>query len=191
MKAVVDIDNTLWPFCDAFYEKLKKINGAFPPPGQWTTVDFWERYCSKKDFMDAINAIHHEQDSDRYQPYPESRDFLLSLKEHGYYVIIASHRLEETRKPTERWLALHKLPYDELHLSFDKTVLFDQAAIVVDDAPQTLEKAVASCALGVGLLFPWNRSHARNGFELFQDLRGVLSFILRARSQMRLGSDHS
>jgi len=38
--------------------------------------------------------------------------------------------------PTERWLRKHELVFDELHLSFDKTVLFDKAAVVVDDAPQ-------------------------------------------------------
>jgi hypothetical protein len=25
-KAIVDIDNTLWHFCDALYEELRKIN---------------------------------------------------------------------------------------------------------------------------------------------------------------------
>jgi hypothetical protein len=175
--AVIDIDNTLWQFCDAFYLELKKINSAIPPVEQWTTFDFWEQYCSEKEFMAAINAIHRVQDSDRFQPYPESRDFLLSLKEHGYRVIIASHRLEETRKPTERWLARYKLPCDELHLSFDKTVLFGEAAVVVDDSPQTLEKAVASCAVGAGLLFPWNQSSAGNGFGLFRDLNEVLGYI--------------
>jgi hypothetical protein len=34
---------------------------------------------------------------------------------------------------------------------------------VVDDAPQALEKAVASNAIGAGLLFPWNREYAGNG----------------------------
>jgi len=180
--AVIDIDNTLWQFCDVFYLELKKINSAIPYVEQWTTFDFWQQYCSEKEFMAAINAIHQDQDSDCYQPYPESRDFLMSLKEHGYHVIIASHRLEETRKTTERWLARHKLPCDELHLSFDKTVLFKQAAVVVDDSPQTLEKAVASCAIGAGILFPWNRSSAGNGFGLFHDLHEVLQYILKPRS---------
>jgi hypothetical protein len=181
-KAIIDIDNTLWQFCDIFYLKLKKINNEFPPIEQWTTFDFWTPYCTEKDFMTAINAIHQEQDSDRYQPYPESRDFLLSLKDHGYHVVIASHRREETRKPTERWLRRHKLHYDELHLSFDKTVLFDQAAIVVDDAPHTLEKAMACSAVSAGLLFPWNRSYAGNGFGLFHDLPEVLRYVLKPRS---------
>ncbi|MEI7670862.1 MAG: hypothetical protein WCK00_01985 [Deltaproteobacteria bacterium] len=42
--------------------------------------------------------------------------FLSALKEHGFHIIIASHRMKETKQPTERWLAQHGLPYDELHL---------------------------------------------------------------------------
>lgn len=177
--AVVDIDNTLWQFCDPFYEELKRINSAVPPIEQWTVFDFWEPYCTEKEFMDAINAIHHSQDSEAYRPYPGAGEFLRTLKEQGYRVIIASHRLEATRRPTERWLSRHQLFYDELHLSFDKTVLFDRAAVVVDDAPQTLEKAVAKGVIGAGLLFPWNRSSAGNGFGLFRSLNEVLRYIVQ------------
>ena len=34
--AIIDIDNTLWQFCDAFYEELRKINKNFPTPDNWT-----------------------------------------------------------------------------------------------------------------------------------------------------------
>jgi len=179
-KAIIDIDNTLWQFCDAFYLELKRLNGNFPPTDQWTTFDFWEQYCSEEDLITAINSIHYDQDNDRYQPYPQSRGFLLSLKDRGYHIIIASHRQTDARQPTERWLARHQLVHDELHLSFDKTVLFDQAVVVVDDAPHTLEKAVASGALGAGLVFPWNRAYAGNGFGLFQDLNDVLNYIINS-----------
>ncbi|HTR45214.1 MAG TPA: hypothetical protein VMH06_05845 [Thermodesulfovibrionales bacterium] len=176
--AVIDIDNTLWQFCDAFYEELKKINKIFPPPDRWTSFEVWEGYCSQEDFLNAINAIHFRQDSDTYLPYPEARSFLSALRDRGFHLIIASHRLPEARNQTERWLARHKLPYDMLHLSFDKTVLFGQACVVVDDAPHTLEKAVESGALGAGLSFPWNRAYAGNGFRLFQNLDEVLTYII-------------
>ena len=180
--AVVDIDNTLWPFWEPFYERLKRISRAMPPVESWTSADFWTPYCSEQEFMDAVNAIHRDQDNEQFRPYPEAKGFLQALREQGYEVIIASHRLEATRRPTERWLERHQLPYDGLHLSFDKTVLFDRAAVVVDDAPQTLKKAVAKGVIGAGLLFPWNRSSAGNGFGLFQNLTEVLAYILQPRT---------
>jgi hypothetical protein len=179
--AVIDIDNTLWPFCDAFYEELKKINSAFPPVEQWTTWDFFKPFSTEEQFLGAVNRIHHAQDHDCYRPYPEAKGFLQTLKGRGYRVVIASHRASETRGPTERWLRKHELAHDELHLSFDKTVLFRQAAVVVDDSPQTLEKAVASKAVGAGLLFPWNRDYAGNGFGLFNDLNEVMNYIRSVR----------
>lgn len=178
--AIVDIDNTLWQFSDAFHLELKKFNGDFPAPDHWSTFDFWKGYCSDADFIAAINAVHCHQDNDRHLPYPESRGFLSSLKENGFRVILASHRVGTTREPTERWLARHGLPYDELHLSWDKTVLFSEADVVVDDSPQTLEKAVRSGSLGAGLLFSWNRAYVGRGFELFESLDEVLDYILKA-----------
>ena len=175
--AVIDIDNTLWQFCDAFSTELQKLNSAFPPIEQWTTWDFFKGYCTEEKFMAAVDAVHARQDSGQYRPYPEAKGFLRSLKKQGYRVIIASHRRSEMRTPTERWLTRHGLEHDELHLSFDKSVLFKDAAVVVDDAPHTLEKAVAHRAIGVGLLFPWNRAYAGNGFGLFRDLNEVLGYI--------------
>jgi hypothetical protein len=185
--AIIDIDNTLWQFSDAFYLELNKINRNFPTPDRWSNYDFWEGYCSDADFIAAISAIHHHQDSDRYLPYPESRGFLTSLKENGFHVIIASHRVGETRQPTEQWLARHGLPYDELHLSMDKTVLFPKADVVVDDAPPTLEKAIQSGVLGAGLLFSWNRAYAGRGFGLFENLDEVLDYILKETRQSVYG----
>jgi hypothetical protein len=175
--AVIDIDNTLWQFCDAFLEELRRINREFPPIEQWTTWDFYAPYCTEQQFFGAVDRIHHAQDSDRYRPYPEAKGFLQSLKQQGYRVVIASHRRPEMREPTERWLKRHGLEYDELHLSSDKSVLFKDVAVVVDDAPQTLEKAVASKAIGAGLLFPWNKAFAGNGFGLFKNLDEVMKYI--------------
>jgi hypothetical protein len=180
--AIIDIDNTLWQFSDAFYLELKKINKDFPTPDQWCTYDIWEGFCSVEDFMAAINTVHYNQDDDQYQPYPESRSFLSSLKEHGFHIILASHRIPTMKQPTEQWLNRHGLPYDELHLSMNKTVLFFKAAVVVDDSPHTLEKAIDHGALGAGLLFPWNRAYVSNGFRLFQNLNDILEYILIRKS---------
>lgn len=177
--AIIDIDNTLWHFCDALYEQLRKISKNFPTPDNWTHWDFWEEHCSKDDFFRAINAIHFNQDGDRYLPYPEARDFLSTLKENNYHITIASHRSPDYRRQTEKWIDMHGLIYDELHLSFNKTALFNLFTdVVVDDAPKVLEKAVESGAIGVGLLFPWNKDYVNNGFRLFNNLNEVLSHIL-------------
>jgi hypothetical protein len=81
---------------------------------------------------------------------------------------------------TERWLDKHGLVHDELHLSFNKTSLFNElTAVVVDDSPDVLEKALENGALATGLLFPWNRAYSGNGFRLYSNLDEILEGILR------------
>jgi hypothetical protein len=177
--AVIDIDNTLWQFCDALYEKLRKVNRDFPVPSRWTHWDLWEGYCTKEDFFGAVNAIHSDQDNAGYLPYPEAEGFLSALRENGYHITIASHRMPDWRRQTEKWLKKHGLIYDELHLSFQKTKLFNMYTdVVVDDAPQVLEKALENGAMGTGLLFPWNEAYSNNGLKLFRNLKDVLNHIL-------------
>jgi hypothetical protein len=179
--AIIDIDNTLWQFCDAFYEELRKINANFPIPENWTRWDLWEGYCTELDFSKAINTIHADQDNERFQPYPEAKGFLFALRQNGYHITIASHRDPIYRIPTEKWLNRHGLLYDALHLSHHKTDLFNRSTdVVVDDAPQVLEKAVESGALATGLLFPWNRAYRGNGFRLCSSLSEILEGILTA-----------
>jgi hypothetical protein len=179
-RAIIDIDNTLWHFCDALHAELRKINVGFPTPDNWTDWDAWQGYCSADEFMRAVNAIHSEQDCDRYLPYPEAENFLSTLRENGYHITIASHRSPDYQTQTRKWLDKHCLLYDELHLSFQKTELFDASTdVVVDDAPAVLEEARGKGVMATGLLFPWNRAYAGNGFRLFESLNEVLHYILK------------
>lgn len=178
--AIIDIDNTLWQFCDAFYEELIKVNPNFPTTDNWTRWDIWQGYCSEHDFNMAIDTIHANQDSEKYQPYSEAAGFLSALKQNGYHITIASHRSPDHRKPTERWLKRHGLVFDDLHLLHHKTDLFSVSTnVVVDDAPQVLEKAVELGALAAGLLFPWNKAYSGNGFRLCNNLNEILDSILK------------
>jgi len=90
-------------------------------------------------------------------------------------VIVASHREERTRISTERFFIKHDLPYNELHLTNDKTLLFKNCVAIVDDAPHILDEAKKSGLICTGLKWPWNKNteHA-----LFNNLEEVLYFIL-------------
>jgi hypothetical protein len=157
-----------------------------PTPDGWTEWEFWERYCSKEDFLSVIEDIHLNQDDDEHLPYPEARDFLATLKKHDFYLIIASHRTSESREQTHRWLVKHDLIFDELHLSHDKTVLFEEdCRIVVDDAPSVLEKAAGKRIIASGLMFPWNKSSRNNGYRLFYSLTEVLEYVLGHSLKMK------
>jgi hypothetical protein len=182
--AIVDIDNTLWHFCDAFYIELAKLNKKFPTPDAWTNWDIWEGYCTEQEFYGAVNNIHAKQDSDNFQPYPEAKGFLSALKQNGYHITIASHRSPEYMTQTEGWLKRHGLLYDEIHLSFHKMDLINSATtVVVDDSPNVLETAVRHNVMATGLLFPWNHAYRNNGFRLCHSLLEILDCIVTYRTK--------
>jgi hypothetical protein len=171
-KIIVDIDNTLWNFAAALYNCLKEANLAVPTPDGWYEWEFWTPYISEKHVYSAIDRIHLEQD--RFSPYPDAARFLATLKERGFYIVIASHRRQDTLDPTVRWLERNNLTYDEVHLSYDKTVLFDGSWGIVDDSPTALNKAREAGIVRTGLRHPWN---AREDHPLFNDLSGILDYI--------------
>jgi uncharacterized HAD superfamily protein len=178
-KAVIDIDNTLWHFCGVLYEELKANNSSIPNPNEWVDWDFWINYCSENEFWGAINQIHLNQDHDEHLPYPEAKEFLLQMKKQNYHIVIASHRITDSYIQTKRWLRKHGMIFDELHCTPDKTVLFDNTcAIVIDDSPFILEKAIERGIKVSGLSFPWNKISQNNGIKLFSNLNEVLGFIL-------------
>jgi hypothetical protein len=171
-KIIVDIDNTLWPLAPELWEQLKRVNPEMPPPEQWGTRESLERFMSLKDFFQVLKVIHLQQE--KYAPFPDSNLFLSGLKERGFYIVIASHRSRETYAPTVNWLKKNRLLFDEVHLSYDKSVLFAGSLALVDDSPMNLDKAIEAGILGTGLVFPWNE---KSGHRLFKNLAEVLAYL--------------
>ena len=171
-KIIVDIDNTLWDLAPVLWEYLKALNASMPPPSQWTYWDICEDYVPPRELFRALRDIHSQQDI--YVPYPEAKPFLLALKEKGFQITIASHREEGTLDPTARWLHKHDLVFDEIHLSRDKSVLFDHHFAIIDDSPVTLEKAARAGIVRAGLIEPWNKG---TDHPLFHNLNEILMYI--------------
>jgi len=169
---IVDIDNTLWDLAPELWKHLKEFNPEMPPPERWTEWDFWAEHVRAEDLYCVLREIHMRQD--RYIPYPESRAFLAALKERGFYIIIASHREKRALDSTVRWLNKYGMAFDEVHLSYDKSVLFDRSWAIVDDSPVTLKKAATAGMIRAGLRNPWNEW---TDHPLFNNLDEVLAYI--------------
>ena len=171
-KIIVDIDNTLWDFASVLYERMKKVKSTVILPSEWDDFDFWKSYMSARTFYSIIKSIHVDQE--RFIPFPDAQLFLTSLKELDIHIIIASHREKGTLTATVNWLKKNDLVFDEIHLSYDKTVLFDDCWAVVDDSPFTLEKAARAGITATGLKMPWNE---KEEYPLFHNLPEVLQHL--------------
>jgi hypothetical protein len=171
-KIIVDIDNTLWDFASVLHERMKRINPDVVSRLEWHLFDFWKSYVTPKEFYAVIKSIHMDQE--QFLPYPDAREFLSSLKELDLHIIIASHREKGTRGVTTTWLNQNNLVFDELHLSNDKTVLFNNCWAVVDDSQFTLEKAAKVGIIVTGLKMPWNKGV---DYPLFNNLIEVFKYL--------------
>ncbi len=169
---VVDIDNTLWDFATVLLDSLKEVNPEIPNMTSWTEWDWWEPYLSKGAFYRAINDIHMKQD--QFLPYGEAKHFLSSLQNRDFHITIASHRDVTSKEVTEKWLFENDLPFHNLHLSYDKSVLFDNCDLIIDDSPEILKKAKDAGVARTGLAHPWN---SREEHPLFDDLIEVLNYV--------------
>jgi hypothetical protein len=171
-RIIIDIDNTLWDLAPVLYARMRELSPDMPPPAEWNKWDFWKPYISLKDAYDVLHGIHMGQE--RFLPYDDAAWFLASLKERGFHIIIASHRRKEALEPTARWLRENDLAHDEIHLSYDKTVLFEACWGIVDDSPVTLGQARDAGIIRAGLRNPWNE---REDHPLFDSLDEVLRYL--------------
>ena len=178
-KIIVDIDNTLWDLAAVLYERMAVVSPKLTPPEEWRKFDFWRDYVPPRVFYGLIKDIHMDQC--KFTPYPDAALFLSSLKENDFHIIIASHREKGTLDATARWLRTYNLHFDEIHLSYDKTVLFDNCFGIVDDSPLTLEKAHAARIVGAGLRMPWNEDE---DYPLFDNLTGVAQYVNGRRAPL-------
>lgn len=149
-KLIVDVDSTLWEFDKPFFKFLSAFNDDVPTPDKWE----WDTPSRYDNFFDVVNHIHFTQLA--YPPFDDAKYFLDKVKEH-FYIIIASHRKDKFKDTLIKWLNNHKLYYDEVHVSRDKSVLFNDAFAIVDDCPSTLEKAYEQGIIPLTITYNWNK----------------------------------
>ena len=171
-KIIVDVDNTLWDLAPVLYERMREVSPDLPPAAQWREWDFWRSYIKPQAIYSILDAIHMEQE--RFRPFDDAGEFLSGLKEMGFSIIVASHRRQEALDPAERWLRMNGLVYDEIHLSYDKTVLFHDCWGVVDGSPETLNKARDAGIVRAGLRNPWNEAEDH---PLFENLGQITEYL--------------
>lgn len=169
---MVDIDNTLWDFAPVLYERIKEINPYITEPYLWHDIYFWKDYVTPGEFYRIILSIHEDQEI--FTPYPDAQLFLSSLKDMGFHITIASHRERTTIQPTVNWLKKYDLIFDDIHLSYDKTVLFDGCQYIIDDSPIIMDKAARKGIPCYGLKMPWNE---RGNYRIFDTLTDILHYI--------------
>lgn len=155
-RALVDIDDSIAPFGHRWRQRLAEIAPQLPP---WPFDEYGaiDRYVTRPTLDAIILELHHNQLSAGI--LPGVVELFAWLRANDYAIVIASLRSPLTAKATIDWLQHHQLHFDELHLSSDKTVLFDEEPgidLVIDDNPHVLAVALERGIPGCALYYPYN-----------------------------------
>jgi FMN phosphatase YigB (HAD superfamily) len=157
MRIAIDIDSTLHHYWDELAESAKRRFGVDLPYDQQHT---WKiSRLRDEQLRAAIADTHSDTAIARAQPYPDAVEIVNAWHEAGHWIHITSHRAEHCHPATARWLADIGLQYDDLHCSYDKIsrcVELD-VAVLIDDSPVTLARALENGMVAATLVHPWNR----------------------------------
>jgi hypothetical protein len=172
MLSVVDVDNIISPFEQPCYEECLKINPSFPDPGKWDRWSIFTHLGIDLDTMHKIfDAVHARQEE--FEPISGAQELMEYLYDNGQ-VIIATHRPKEFEPQLTRWLDKNNLLYDQVFVSWDKSVLFDYADLVIDDNPNILKTCEEMKIRACSLKWPWN---VNQGFRLYDSLPEMLEAL--------------
>ena len=91
-------------------------------------------------------------------PYEDAVETVRDWHEQGHWIHVTSHRRDQTRPATARWLEAIGMPYDDLHCSFDKVTRCVELEIdvLVDDSPVNIVRAREAGIVPATLIHPWN-----------------------------------
>lgn len=182
-RIALDIDSTLHHYWDLLDELAQRRYGVALPYDQqlgWGITQL--EPAQVKLLIEETHSDHHIEGA---EPYPDAVETVRAWHADGHWIHITSHRAEETRSATERWLERIGMPYDDLHCSYDKVTRCVELAIdvLVDDSPVNLENAREQGIVGATIVHPWNAELVERdgviGAHDWRELRALLDPVLR------------
>ena len=182
-KAVVDIDGILWNMANIWGEVIKRDYPNCPLPGNSTDKykakwHFYEGFMSEDQMAATVKEVHMRQHE--FSSFQNAGALTKTLMRSGYHVTIASHRDPETFGPTERWLDIRNIPYNNLYIGFDKHFLLDDASVFIDDSPASQKRALEKEVTVFSIRYDYNEHvDGVNFFPDFFSLANGLTYWLR------------
>jgi uncharacterized HAD superfamily protein len=160
VRLAIDIDSTLHPYWDQLAEVARRRYGVeLPYERQYT----WAIEGLEPEQLKAVvDETHSRAQVLNAEPYPGAVETIQRWHQQGHFIHITSHRAADTQPHTSEWLRQIGLPHDELYCSYDKIARCLEIGIdvLIDDSPDTLNRAVEAGITAATLEHPWNRDVA-------------------------------
>lgn len=164
MRALVDVDGTLWSLYDVLLPILHEKYGVpLELPTEW---DFYKTYMTDSQFYKCVDEAHDEQWYS--EPFVGAPELFGLLKNYNVEAIVASHRNPRFNSDLAEWLARHYMqPVSGIYTGYDKRFLIRECQIVIDDSPSTIAYVQSLGIRSLAIRWPWN---AETTAVLFGDL---------------------
>jgi uncharacterized protein len=158
MRIAIDIDSTLHDYWPELERAARERYGIAVPYADQHT---WAIAALDREQLRAVIADTHADDAiARAAPYPHAVETINRWRDDGHWIHVTSHRTRAAAPATDRWLRQIGLRHHDLHCSYDKLARCRELGIelIIDDSPDTLERALLDGLRAATLLHPWNRA---------------------------------
>ena len=158
MSAVgIDLDGVCYDFADSLRTFLEGTHRKYPNPIRWEFYEDWG--YSLEEFLDLCHdGVDAGVIFSHGEPFPGTRDALLRLRAAGHSLHVITDRSfgkgGGSEAATRVWLDTHKIPFDSLTFSPDKTIV--RTDYMIEDKLSNYD-ALRAAGCEVYLLDrPWN-----------------------------------
>lgn len=151
---IIDTDEVIRKFVA---QVTKIYNTEFPSnPTNTDSLSAWslsEYFPLIKDIQNYFDITHPKEIYENAEIYEGTQDFLLKLKELGYFVVLASAQIPDNHQYTINWYKKHNLVYDAICFTQDKSIF--HADFLLDDGVHNLQ--AFSSGMSVAMNRGWNK----------------------------------
>ena len=174
----VDIDNVLAIAEEEVQRIYYELTGTVWPWKFYASAGGLDRSDCNRQLIEHIFDYFHERSIPTLSVMPGARSALHRLRQQFRIVIITARR-PQARPQTIEWLHQHDLPFDELHLTGEKTTVTQGLAFAVDDHPDHVQEYVSQ-GIHVFLMDqPWNQGVPACGVTRVMNWEQVLQALPR------------
>ena len=172
----VDIDNVLAMAEEEVQRIYRELTGEVWPRELYASAGGLDRSDMDRELIKEIFDYFHDQSIPCLSVMPGARSALAVLQQQFRIVIITARR-PSARSQTLDWLHGHGLPFDELHLTDEKTGVADNLVFAVDDHPDHVQGYVRQGIQVFIMDQPWNQCFSASGVTRVTNWKQLLKNI--------------
>ncbi len=152
----VDIDNVLGRAEPEVQRLFEELSGSPWPVGRYGSAGGLDSSEFERSLIEEIFSRFHEESIPQLPLFPGAK-YALEVIHRTCRIIIVTARRPYSRPQTLKWLTAHRLPFDALYHTEEKTEIPESITLAIDDHPEHLHSYQTVGARVFVMDQPWNR----------------------------------